>query len=347
MTQNERGRLDPGRSTSGPRPLSNPEKVAVLLLAMGKPVAERIMQHFDDNDLTLIARHGAQLGVVQKTTLDGVVEEFEAMLGKSSGLQGTLDRVEKLLQGAVPEERYEAILADLRGGSTQAVWSRLSELPESKLAQFLAKEHPQIAAIVLTKATSSCAAAVMGQMTTQRRHELTRRMLGIKHVMDPALEVLQTALNEDLLAQSARQSAPDIHSRLANIINKLDRQRMEEVLNDLGEQKPKDTKRIRGLLFTFEDIVKLPPEARAKLIDQVPQDRLIIALKGADANMINLVLSSTGARARRMIEQEIASGSPMPPKEIAKARRAIADLALDLSQRGEIDIGRESIDEEG
>lgn len=339
--------MEGGRSPPTPRTLSNPEKVAVLLLAMDKPVAERVMQHLDDADLTLIARHGANVGVIQRSTLDGLVGEFEQMLAKSSGLQGTLDRVEKLLQGVVPEDRYEAILADLRGGSTQAVWSRLSELPESKLAQFLAKEHPQVAALVLTKATPTCAAAVMGQMPTQRRNEVTRRMLAIKHIMDPALEVLQTALNEDLLAQSARQSAPDIHSRLANIINKLDRQRMEEVLNDLSDHKPKDTKRIRGLLFTFEDIVKLPPEARAKLIDQVPQDRVILALKGADASTINTILSSTGARARRMIEQEIATGAPVPPKDVAKARRAIADLALDLAQRGEIDIGREGGDDEG
>jgi flagellar motor switch protein FliG len=346
MTQQDRGRLEAGRSPPGARSLTNPEKVAALLLAMDKTVAEGVMQHLDDTDLTLIARHGANLGVVQRSTLEGLVGEFEQLLAKNSGLQGTLDRVERLLQGVVPDDRYEAILADLRGGSTQAVWSRLSELPEAKLIPFLAKEHPQVAAIVLTKATPSCAAAVIGQMPTQRRNEVTRRMLAIKHVMDPALEVLQAALNEDLLAQSARQSAPDIHSRLANIINKLDRQRMEEVLSDLSDHKPKDTKRIRGLLFTFEDIAKLPPEARAKLIDQVPQDRVILALKGADANMINIVLSSTGARARRMIEQEIAGGAPVPPKEIAKARRAIADLALDLAQRGEIDIGREGSDDD-
>lgn len=346
MAQSEKGRLDSGKAASGPRQLTNPEKVAVLLLAMGKPVAERVLQHFDEHELTLVARHGANLGIVQKATLDGIVDEFEQILSKNSGLHGTLDKVEKLLQGVVPEDRYESILADLRGNSTQAVWSRLSELPEARLAQFLAKEHPQVVAVVLTKATPSSAAAVMGQMTTNRRHEVTRRMLAIKHVTDSALEILQTALNEDLLAQSSRQSTPDIHSRLANIINKLDRQRMEEVLSDLGQQKPKDTKRIRGLLFTFEDIAKLTPESRSKLIDQVPQDRLIIALKGADANMIGMVLASTGARARRMIEQEIAGGAPVPPKEVMKARRAIAELALDLSQRGEIDIGREGAEEE-
>lgn len=313
---------------------------------MGKPVAERILAHFDEHELALVARHGATVGIVQKATLDALIKEFEQVLSRHSGLDGTVEKIEKLLQGVVSDDRYESILADLRGNSSQAVWSRLSELPETKLAQFLAKEHPQVVAMVLTKATPSCAAAVMTQMTPQRRHEVTRRMLGVKHISDAAIELLQTALSEDLLAQSARQSATDIHSRLANIINKLDRQRMEEVLVDLGQQKPRDTKRIRGLLFTFEDIAKLPAESRAKLIDQVPQDRLIVALKGADAHMVNLVLATTGTRARRMIEEEISGGAPVPPKEIAKARRSIADLALDLAQRGEIDMGRESGDDD-
>ena len=316
-----------------------------MLLAMGKQQAERILQYFDDGELRLIARHGSQLGIVQRATLDSIIEEFEVTLSKNSGLQGTIDKVEKLLQGVIPEDRYDAILADLRGGSTHAVWSRLSELPPTKIFQHLAKEHTQVVAIVLSKATPSCAAAVISQMTAQQRNEVTRRMLSIRHVTDLALELLQNTLNEDLIAQSARQSAPDVHARLANIINKLDRQRMEEVLGDLGEHKPRDTKRIRGLLFTFEDILKMPIEARAKLIDQVPQDRVIIALKGADANTINAILASTGTRSRRMIEQEIATGMPVPPKEVMKARRAMAELALELAQRGEIDIGRDNTED--
>lgn len=344
--QPNRVMTEPGRAGAAAKPMSNAEKAAMLLLAMGRPLAERVMQHMDDSELTAVARYGANLGIVSRATLEGVVEEFEQLMAQSSGLQGSLSRVEKLLQGAVPDDRYETILADVRGGAKHAVWSRLSELPEAKLAQILAKEHPQVAALVLTKATPTCAAAVLGQMNTELRHEVARRMLGAKRVNDAAIEVLQSVLNEDLLSQSSRLTAPDIHSRMANIINKLDRQRMEEVLNELGNYKPKDTKRIRSLLFTFEDIAKLSVEARSKLVDQVPQDRLILALKGADATLTNLLLSTIGARARRIIEQEIAGGVPPPVKEVAKARRAIADLALDLSQRGEIDIGRDGTDEE-
>jgi flagellar motor switch protein FliG len=338
--------LEAGRANLPARPISNAEKAAILLLAMGRPLAERVMQHLDDSELTIVARYGANLGAVPRTTLEGVVEELSDLMEQSSGLQGSLGRVERLLQGAIPDERFESILADVRGGATQAVWSRLSELPESKLVQFLSKEHPQVAAFIMTKATSTCAAAVLGQLSGELRHQVARRMLSTKRVNDAAIEVLQKVLNEDLVAQSSRMTAPDIHSRMANIINKLDRQRMEEVLNDLADYKPKDTKHIRSLLFTFEDLAKLSVEARSKLVDQVPQDRLILALKGADATLSNLLLSTIGARARRIIEQEIASGAPPPMKEIAKARRAIADLALDLAQRGDIDIGREGADEE-
>jgi len=121
----------------------------------------------------------------------------------------------------------------------------------------------------------------------------------------------------------------------------MDRQQMEEVLSDLEQRRPKDAKLVRGLLFTFDDISRLSAADRVKLFDSVPVERTILALQGASAALREQVLASVSSRSRRMIEQEISSGANVPARDISKARRAIADQALELAEQGQIDIGQQ------
>jgi flagellar motor switch protein FliG len=133
---------------------------------------------------------------------------------------------------------------------------------------------------------------------------------------------------------------------MADIINKMEREQMEYVLSSLAEARPKVAELLRGLLFTFDDIIKLPAKSRLVLFDQIPTERVVLALKGTDAGFRNSILSTLSARARRMVETELANGSPAPHREVVKARRMIADLALEMAERGEIELNSEEDDEE-
>jgi len=44
------------------------------------------------------------------------------------------------------------------------------------------------------------------------------------------------------------------------------------------------------------------------------------------------------SRARRIVENDLASGEPMTQREVMDARRAITDLALEKANAGEIDL---------
>jgi flagellar motor switch protein FliG len=113
---------------------------------------------------------------------------------------------------------------------------------------------------------------------------------------------------------------------------------MDEVFAALSEFRPKEAEKVKSLLFTFDDIVKLRPEAVAKLFDQVPPEQVVLALSGAEKELSEIILGALGSRSRRIIEQELASGANPSQKDVHKARRAIADLTLRLSEKGEIDI---------
>ncbi|MBX9864320.1 MAG: flagellar motor switch protein FliG [Hyphomicrobium sp.] len=318
--------------------LTGPKKVAALLLAMDKKVASRLLKHFDEDDIKLIAQTATDLGAVSKSVLDALIEEFAMSLRNGGDLIATANEVEQLLSGVVPAEQIAEIMSQVRSKSLQSIWIKLGEVPELSTAQYLSKEHPQVSALVLSRTPPAYAAAALKMLPTPLRNEIMRRMLAIKIVLERPIQLLEGAVKEELLYKSAKNTGPTIHARLADIINKMDRKQMDEILNDLDQHRPKEAEVVRGLLFTFDDLARLSQPALVTLFDGIPADRTITALSGAEPRMIDLILEATPARARRMIEQEMATGKKATAKEVQKARRAIADAAMEMLEKGIIEI---------
>jgi len=193
--------------------------------------------------------------------------------------------------------------------------------------------------------TPACAAKVMQQLPRELRNELMRRMVSIAIVMEPASRLLESVLQDDLLVNVSRNNRSHHNARMADIINKMERDQMEDVLTSLGETRPKIAETLRGLLFTFDDIAELPQKSRMVLFDLIPTERIVLALKGTDAAFRDVILSTLSARARRIVEAELSNGGPAPQREVQKARRAIADIALEMSHRGEIELHSEDAEE--
>jgi flagellar motor switch protein FliG len=229
-------------------------------------------------------------------------------------------------------------MSQVRSKSLQSIWIKLAEVPESSTSQYLTKEHPQVSALVLSRTPPAYAAAALKTLPPPLRNEIMRRMLALKMVLETPVKLLEGALKEELLYRSAKNSGPTIHARLADIINKMDRKQMDEILGDLDQHRPKEAEVVRSLLFTFDDILKLTKLSLVTLFDSIPADRVIIALQGTEASMRDTVLEAVPGRARRMIEQELATGRKMQSKEVQKARRAIADAAMEMIEKGIIEV---------
>src|SRR5688572_24968594 len=114
-------------------------------------------------------------------------------------------------------------------------------------------------------------------MPTDQRDEVMRRMVSISNITATALRLLEMTLDDELLVAARRDTGHDIHARMADIINKMEREQMDSVLQSLFAHRPKEAEIVKGLLFTFEDIARITQEARLKLFDQVAPERLIVA----------------------------------------------------------------------
>jgi flagellar motor switch protein FliG len=320
------------------RPLTAREKVATILMTMGQEAAGQVMQHLDQQDLKTVTHAMAELRPVSHEQVDGLVEEFVEQFGGGTNLIGDAGAVQKMLSGILPPDQIAEIVAEMEGRVNQTIWDRISSISEGSLVPYLLNEHPQTMALVMSKLHPATSAKVMGELPQELRDNVARRMLGCKAVVDDALKLVEKALHEDFLVNLSLNMGGDSHARMADIINKMDREQMEGVLDGLSHTHPKSAEILRSLLFTFDDIVKLNPKSLTTLFDSIDTADLVVALKGTEAAFRSTVLGCLASRTRRMVEQELSTGEPSTQREVTEARRRITDLALAMGQRGEIDL---------
>jgi flagellar motor switch protein FliG len=322
------------------RSLNGPERVAALLLSVERGVAQSILKHFDQDELKKIARFAAGLGSVPASAIDPLIEEFiDQFTNGRADLLGSAGKAEQLLTGVVPPEEIAEIMSDVLGSSNNFVWQRFANVPETLLLNYLSNEHPQTTALVFSKLDPGLAAKILNQMPGEIRDALMRRMLSAKPVSDPAMRILETALQEDLLQNVAIGSAAATNARMAAIINKMEHEQRENVLEALSQTRPKEAEALKHLLFTFEDLVNLNARARMIVFDQVPADRVVMALYGSDPALRDFILTSLSSRVRRMVESELSSGNSPPKRDVLQARRQISDAVLKLLEQGKIELG--------
>ncbi|MEM8854806.1 MAG: flagellar motor switch protein FliG [Pseudomonadota bacterium] len=314
------------------------DKVATVLMAMGQDAAGKVMKHLDRDDLKNVTHAMADLRPVPLTQVETLVDEFIDQFGAGTGLVGDAGNVQKMLQGILPQDQIDEIIAEMEGRVNQSIWDRISTVSEASLVPYLLNEHPQTMALVLSKLHPTAAAKIMAEVPEDLRDNVARRMLNTKAVVDDALKIIEKALHEDFMVNLSLNMGGDSHARMADIINKMERTQMEGVLEGIHQTNPKSAEILRSLLFTFDDIVKLNPKSLSTLFDAVDTSELTMALKGTEDTFRNTVLSCLASRTRRMVEQELNTGEPATQREVNDARRKITDLALAMGQRGEIDL---------
>ncbi|MBX9741229.1 MAG: flagellar motor switch protein FliG [Beijerinckiaceae bacterium] len=320
------------------RELSGADKVAALLLSIDRQVAAQLLKRFEAEEVRAVARSAAELGWVPAETVESLVTEFTGHFSLGAEILGSAGEAVELISGVLPPEDVADIMSDLLGSSNESIWERLNGVADAELSTFLSGEHPQTAAVILNKLQSGTAAKVMSALSRDFRGRVVHRMLSVKPISDATMRLIEIGLQEDLLAKKKTAGAVDPSIRFADMLNKMERQQMDEMLEVLTEAKPELAEAVRARLFMFEDIIKLSSKARSTLFDKVPAEKLVLALRGTEAEFCDVVLSSLASRARRMVEGELRSGGAVNQKEVAAARRLISETVLQLAEAGQIEL---------
>jgi flagellar motor switch protein FliG len=214
-----------------------------------------------------------------------------------------------------------------------------NRLDPARLAAIVGVEHPQTVALILSQIAPSAAAKVVVLLEKSLRGDVVKRMLSLAPVSHAAKAMVEGQLRARLAAETNTKDDSAGTKRVANLLNELDRGDLDEVMADLEEAGSTAIDKLRAQLFSFEDIVLLTQKARVSLFDGLPTDQVTNALRNADPQTVEAILSALGARSRRMIESELASGSDnVSADEISRARKSIASAAIRMAQDGAFEL---------
>ena len=327
-------------SISGERALSGPEKAAALLLMMGKPPAARLLKQFDQPDLQAVARAAAGLGAIPAAIMDRLVDEFAADFSAGADLLGDTSQAKNLLADSMPPEQIADILG-VESGEADAVdvWRTLAQAPEAAILALLMSERATTATYILSKLNSAVATKAIAALPRDRRNAALCGLVAPLDVTVLAARLIEEAVGSALKQAPKAPAGVEGRSRLAGIINGLDQAEAEDAMRALEQARPKDAAILKTMLFSFKDLPRLSERARALLFDRASIDIVVMALRGTDADFRDTVLSSMPSRGRRLVEGELSSGGNAPPRDIAKARKAIAEIVLGMASRNEIELG--------
>lgn len=320
--------------------LSGQQKVAALFVAMGKPAAARLLKHFSSDDLRRLSGQAHTLPNISPSDFDILVRQFEDAFAEGASFSQAGKSFDNLVQETLPEDEAAAVLDP---NATPAIpeetlWEIMSKMPAEELQIHLAREHPQVVAYIISKLPSDIAAKLLLLQTMAARGDIIERTLHIRTVLPVVDELLDKAMRP-LLMQKNETAEPSHYGEVANILNQLDKNEIDEMLASLDGLNPEDVEKIKSKLFVFEDLPRLSARARLLLFDDIPADVIITALRGADEKITETVLSSLSQRTRRMVEAELKSPNDMITQaDITTARRTIAQQAIKLSSEGKISL---------
>ncbi len=328
------------------RSLSGAEKAAIFILSIGEEYASRVFAHMNDDEIKELSQVMANLGNVSSNLVEKLFVDFAEQMSSASGTVGTLESTERLLMKVLDKSRVGNIMEDIRGPAGRTMWDKLANVNEAVLAAFLKNEYPQTVAVVISKIKPDHAAKVLSQLPESFAMEVITRMLRMESVQKDVLEDIERTLRNEFMNNLARTNRRDPHETMAEIFNSLDRASESKFMTALEERSRDSAEKIKGLMFTFEDLSKLDPAAIQAILRVADKAKLPLALKGASDVIKELFFSNMSERASKLLKEDISALGPVRLRDIEEAQTSLVASAKDLAGKGEIVIAKENDEDE-
>jgi flagellar motor switch protein FliG len=328
------------------RSLSGPERAAVFVLSLGDEHASRIFNLMDDEEIKEISQTMANLGTVSATIIERLLVDFADQISATGSLVGSYESTERLLSKVLGKERVTNIMEEIRGPAGRTMWDKLGNVNEAVLANYLKNEYPQTVAVVLSKIRAEHAARVLAQLPESFAMEVIMRLLRMEVVQKDVLDDVERTLRNEFFTNLARTNRRDAHELIADIFNSLDRATENRFITALEERSRDSAERIKSLMFTFEDLTKLDPNAIQILLRNTDKAKLPTALKGASPTLRDLFFAGMSERAGKLLKEDIAAMGPVRLRDVEEAQGYMVQLAKDLAAAGELVIADTKGDDE-
>ena len=216
----------------------------------------------------------------------------------------------------------------------------------AQLLNFIQDEHPQTIALILSYLPASQAAMIVSALPPNRQADVAKRIAVMDRTSPDIVKEVEKVL-ESKLASLVNQDYTIIGGvdAVVDILNTVDRGTEKHIMETLEIEEPELADEIRKKMFVFEDILLLDDRAIQRVLRDVDNNDLGLALKGANEQVQTAIFNNLSKRLAVMIKEDMEFMGPVRMKDVEEAQQKIVNIIRKLEDSGEIVISRGGGDE--
>ena len=330
-------------------PLSGPRKAALLMMAVGEDLAKEILRTLPEADVQQLTEEMADLRGITSEQCNEVVSEFWEMLQTQSFMvHGGLDYATRLLTETFGKQRADDLLLLVRRSqdAAQGNLAKLQRTDPQQLGKMLDAEHPQTIALVLAHLDPKRASTVLESLSEEQRVIAIRRLAEMRQFSPEMAQKVAHILHRRLesVGDASRRSCSGFKA-VADLLNRLNAEEAKKILESIEQTEPEMALSIRNLMFTFEDLLTVPPATIREIVAGVDKRQLALALRGANEELRAQIYKAMSSRAVEMLKEDMEVLGPVRSREVAQAQQEILNLARRLESEGKVILRLETGDE--
>ena len=332
---------------NGDSEISGVQKAAILLIALGPEKSSQIFKHLKEEEIEELTLEIANTKSITAQTKDEVIKEFyEICLAQQYIAEGGIGYAKELLENALGTDKAMEVIGRLTASLQVKPFEFVRKADASQLLNFIQDEHPQTIALILSYLPAGQAAQIISALPPDRQADVAMRIATMDRTSPDVIKEVERVL-ETKLASLVNQEYNVIGGvdAVVEILNTVDRGTEKHIMESMEIEEPELADEIRKKMFVFEDILLLDDRAIQRVLRDVDNSDLAIALKGANEQVQNAIFNNLSKRLASMIKEDMDFMGPVRMKDVEEAQQKIVNIIRKLEDSAEIVISRGGGDE--
>ena len=335
--------LAPTTVPAGPAiSLTGAQKVAALLITLGTTAAARVMTKLPQEAVEEVAAQLLRTPMVPAEVRDQVLgDAYTALFSQMSDLQGGSQYALDLFIEAFGEAAGMNLLDRVHATMVKPPFDFLAKVDPLQVAQQISSEHPQTIAIVLAHLEPRAAANILKLLDPPALQvEVAYRIALTEQTTPEAITMVEDGIRRRMT--TVVQSSTQVGGKkpLAQVLNQVDRSTEKAILAELHERDAETADEVRKFMFVFEDISLLDDRSMQRLMKDVDNKDLALALKNVPEELKAQFLRNMSQRAAETLGEEMSLSGQVKMKNVEEAQGRIVEIVKRLEDSDEIFINR-------
>ena len=318
------------------------QKAAILLITLGPEKAATIFKHLKEDEIEELTLEIANTRSVSPQTKEEVLEEFyQVCLAQQYIAEGGIGYAKELLEKALGNDKAQGVIAKLTASLQVRPFEFIRKTDPAQLLNFIQDEHPQTIAMILSYLAPAQASQVLGALPPEKQADVAKRIATMDRTSPDVIKEVERVL-ERKLASLVNQDYTIVGGidAIVGILNSVDRGTEKHIMESLEIEEPELADEIRKKMFVFEDILLLDDRAIQRVLRDVENADLELALKNTTEEVQNVIYKNLSKRLAAMIKEDMDFMGPVRMKDVEEAQQKIVAVIRKLEDAGEIVISR-------